>query len=49
MALRAATLAGLAVWGYGRESTSLNALLVSYAIVLIALLLTLESRHLKLK
>jgi hypothetical protein len=49
MALRAATLAVLAVWGYRREPASLNALLVTYVIVLIALLLTLESRHLRLK
>jgi len=49
MALRAATLAVLAFWGYRRESASLNALLVTYVIVLIALLFTLESRHLTLK
>jgi hypothetical protein len=49
MALRAGVLVALTVWGYGRESVSLNALLVSYVFVLIALLLSLELRHLRVK
>lgn len=49
MALRAAVLGALAVWGYRRESVSLDALLISYVFALIALLLTLEFRHLRVR
>lgn len=49
MVLRAVTLAALAVWGHGRESVSFEGLLVSYVFALLALLLTLELRHLRIK
>lgn len=49
MVLRAGVLAALAVWGYGRESVSFEALLLSYVFALLALLLTLEMRHLKIQ
>lgn len=49
MALRGGTLVALAAWGYRRETVSLDALLISYAVALIALLLTLEFRHLRVK
>lgn len=48
MALRAAVLLGLAVWGYGRDGVGLEALLLSYVFALLALLLTLEFRHLRI-
>lgn len=48
MFLRAAVLAGLAVWGYGRQGTALETLLISYVFALLALLLTLEFRHLRI-
>lgn len=49
MVLRAGVLAALAVWGYGRESVSFEALLLSYVFALLALLMTLEMRHLKIQ
>lgn len=49
MVLRAGVLAALAVWGYGRESASFEALLLSYVFALLALLMTLEMRHLRIK
>lgn len=49
MALRAAVLGALAVWGYRRETVSLDALLISYVFALLALLLSLEFRHLRVK
>lgn len=49
MVLRAAVLALLAAWGYGRESVSFEGLLLSYVFALLALLLTLEMRHLRIK
>jgi hypothetical protein len=49
MALRAFVLASLAVWGYRREDFSFEALLLSYVFALLALLLTLELRHLRIK
>jgi hypothetical protein len=49
MALRAAVLALLAIGGYRRESLSFETLLVSYVFALLALLLTLELRHLRIK
>jgi hypothetical protein len=48
MALRAAALAGLAVWGIKHPGSSLEALLLSYVFVLLAALLTLEIRHMRL-
>jgi hypothetical protein len=49
MALRAGVLGVLAMWGYGRSGLSLEALLLSYVFALLALLLTLEMRHLKIR
>lgn len=49
MALRAAVLLVLAAWAYERPGTSLEAVLLSYVFVLLALLLTLEMRHLKIR
>ncbi len=49
MALRAAVLGALAVWGYGRTTVTLEALLLSYVFALLALMLTLEMRHLKIR
>ena len=49
MALRATTLVVLAAWGYGNEFVSLNALLISYVFALLALLLSLEFRYLRVK
>lgn len=49
MALRAGVLAALVVFGYGRKSVTLESLLLSYVFVLLALLMTLEMRHLKIK
>ena len=48
MALRAATLAALTVWGV-RSGASMEALLLSYVFALILILLTLEMKHLRLK
>lgn len=48
MALRAAVLGVLAAWGYGRSGVTFEALLLSYVFVLLALLLTLEMRHLRI-
>lgn len=49
MALRAAVLGAVAVWGYGRESVTFETLLLSYVFALLALMLTLEMRHLRIK
>jgi hypothetical protein len=49
MALRAFTLGGLAVWGYGKRTLSFETLLLSYVFALLALLLTLELRHFRIK
>ncbi len=49
MVLRAAVLAALAVWSYRRASVSFEAVLLSYVFALIALLMTLEMRHLKIR
>lgn len=48
MALRAAALAGLMAWSWRRAGWSPDALLVSYVFGLLAMLLTLETRYLKL-
>lgn len=48
MVLRASVLLGLAIWAYGRPGTSLEAVLISYVFALLALLLTLEMRHLRI-
>lgn len=48
MFLRAAVLGALAVWGYGRTGVSFEPLLLSYVFALLALLLTLEIRHLRI-
>ncbi|MDO8757284.1 MAG: hypothetical protein Q7J64_04685 [Elusimicrobiota bacterium] len=49
MALRAGILLALAVWGYGRKTVSIEGLLLSYVFALLALLLTLEMRHLRIR
>lgn len=49
MVLRAGVLGILAVWGYERTAVSFEALLLSYVFALLALLLTLEMRHLKIR
>jgi hypothetical protein len=49
MALRAATLGLLAAWGWERAGVSIEALLVSYVFALLAMLLTLELRYLRLR
>ena len=49
VALRAVVLAGLCVWGMRRADSSLEGLLLSYGFTLLALLLTLEFRHLRLR
>ena len=48
MALRAATLGALVVWGLRHPGSSLEALLLSYVFTLLAALLTLEIRHMRL-
>jgi len=49
MVLRFVVLTALAVWSYARPGTSLEAVLLSYVFALLALLLTLEMRHLKIR
>lgn len=49
MALRAAVLAPLTVWSYGRVGVSLETTLVSYVFVLFAMMLTLDLRHFRVK
>lgn len=48
LALRAVVLAGLFVWGLRHAGSSLGGLLLSYGFTLLALMLTLEFRHLRL-
>jgi hypothetical protein len=48
MALRAAALIGLMAWSWRRAGWAQDALLVSYVFALLAMLLTLETRYLKL-
>jgi hypothetical protein len=49
MALRAVVLAGLLVWGLRHHGSSMEALLLSYVFALLAILLTLEIKHLRLR
>jgi hypothetical protein len=49
MILRAALLLALVVWGYGRKTVTLETLLLSYVFALLALMLTLEMRHFKIR
>ena len=49
MLLRVTVLAGLFVWGLSRRGASMEALLISYGFALLALMLTLEIRHLRLR
>lgn len=49
MALRGAMLAALTVWGLRHAGSSMEGLLLSYGFTVLALLLTLEIRHLRLK
>lgn len=48
MALRAAVLAALFGWGLAHAGSSMEALLLSYVFTLLATLLTLEIRHMRL-
>jgi hypothetical protein len=48
MALRAAALVGLMIASWGRANVSTEALLVSYVFGVLAMLLTMETRYLKL-
>lgn len=48
-ALRALVLAALAAWGWKRAGVSMEALLLSYVFTLLAMLLTLEFRYLRLR
>ncbi|MFI5347625.1 MAG: hypothetical protein ACHQ51_14715 [Elusimicrobiota bacterium] len=48
MALRAAVLAALFVWGLTHKGSSLEGLALSYVFTLLATLLTLEIRHMRL-
>lgn len=49
MVLRAGVVGALAAWGYGRTDLTFEALLLSYVFTLLALLLTLEMRHLRIR
>lgn len=49
MGLRFGLVFVLAVWGYGRETVTMESLLLSYVFALLALLLTLEMRHLRIR
>lgn len=49
MALRASVLAGLLMWGLRHKGSSIEALLLSYVFALLAILLTLEIKHLRLR
>ncbi|UPT73956.1 MAG: hypothetical protein M0D55_19320 [Elusimicrobiota bacterium] len=49
MVLRAAVLLALGVWAYGMESLSYEVVVITYVFALLALLLTLELRHLRIK
>lgn len=48
MFLRAAALAGLVVWGLEHAGASMEGLTLSYVFTLLAVLLTLEIKHLRL-
>lgn len=48
-ALRALVFAVLVSWGWRRAGVSMEALLLSYVFTLLAMLLTLDYRHLRLK
>ncbi len=49
MALRVLVLLALAVGAYGKEGLSYEGVLISYVFALLALMLTLEMRHLKIR
>jgi hypothetical protein len=49
MVLRVGLVFALLVWGYGRKTVTLETLLLSYVFGLLALLLTLEMRHFKIR
>ncbi|MBI4060259.1 MAG: hypothetical protein HY403_02395 [Elusimicrobia bacterium] len=49
MVLRAGVLGALAWWGLGRAAVAFEVLLLSYVCALLALLLTLEMRHFKIR
>jgi hypothetical protein len=47
MALRGAALAGLMMWSWRRADVSVEALLLTYVLGSLAMLLTMETRYLK--
>lgn len=49
MALRGAGLVALMAWSWRREGVSAETLLLSYAFGVLAMLLTMELRHLKIR
>lgn len=49
MVFRAVVLLALAVWAHGKVGLSFEGVVISYVFALLALLLTLEMRHLRIK
>jgi hypothetical protein len=49
MALRVAALGGLMVFSWSHEGVSVDALLLSYVFAVLAMLLTMETRYLKVR
>ncbi len=49
MVFRAGILLVLGIWAYGRDGLSFEVVMISYVFALLALLLTLEMRHLKIR
>ena len=48
MVLRVGVLLALGIWTYGQDGLSFEAVMIAYVFALLALLLTLETRHLKI-
>lgn len=48
MVLRVGVLLALGIWAYGRDGLSFEVVMIAYVFALLALLLTLETRHLKI-
>lgn len=49
MVLRAVVLLALAYWAYGKVGLSFEVVMITYVFALLALLMTLEMRHLRIK
>ena len=49
MAFRAGALLALGIWAYGQVGLSFEVVMIAYVFALLALLLTLEIRHLKIR